>query len=138
MSNRFSAEICKDAFRKALSENEYTMDDKCYVEIGPCRGLDELRGFAATTNMERLILIAYDLKGIYQFSEAVSLGDLNALVIRNIHFGSYTVDFVCKINSEYERFHLVVHKKLYLTDLKEQKKNATHFLKRLGRYSIRQ
>lgn len=134
MQKRFSAEICRDAFRRALGEDEYTMEDKCYVEIGACRGLDELRGFAATTNTERLILIAYDLKGTYQFLEILALSDLNALTIRKKHFGSYAVDFVCRINDRYERFHLMVHKQLYLTDLKNQRKNAERFLKRLGAY----
>lgn len=136
MRGRFSAEVCKDAFRRALSENEYTMQDKCYVEIDKWHEMSELRGFAATTNMERMMVIAFDLKGTYQFMETLELDSLKSVMIKSMHFGSYEVGFVYKAEDEYRKVRLIIHKNLYLTDLKNQKKNATRFLKRLGRYSM--
>lgn len=143
--NPFSTSAYKAAFAQVLLSDEYTMDDECMVDMNSVTGnrqmyfagrrplyTDKCKGFVATTNKNRLLVAEFDLMGKYHTCYVVDLTDIKELKIQKV-FGAVNIRFSGVTQLGAVSFDLDIQKRLFGTDLKNQKEHLEHLIEHLNR-----
>lgn len=142
--NPFSTSAYRAAFAHILFPDEHITDDVCMVDMNSITGhrqmyaagrhpihTDKCKGFAATTNKGRLLVAEFDLYGRYHACYAVELGDIRSLKIQKA-FGGVNISFSGTTRIGAVKFDLDIPKRLFGTDLKNQKQNLERLIEHLG------